>query len=98
MFEDENGHRPGDWTHRAQRRAQANTIVGKDDVPTDQRRKWYQDPFWIIFFLVFFWPVGLFCLWKSNWNTIVKVVVTIVVAILVIIVFDVSAQMSQYMG
>lgn len=98
MFEDEDGRRPGDWTHRAQRQRQANTIVGKDDVPADQQKKWYHETFWIIFFLVVLWPVGLYCMWRSDWNTIVKVVVTIVVAIIVAIAFSMSMQVNAMMS
>ncbi len=94
MFEDENGNRPGDWTHRAQRKQQANTIVGKDDAPKDQQKRWYQDTFWVIFFLIVFWPVGLFCLWKTDWSIAIKIVLTIVVAVMVIIAFNLSLQVN----
>ena len=39
--------------------------------------KWYQRTWAIILFLIIFFPVGLFLMWKySNWSKIAKGVVT----------------------
>lgn len=41
------------------------------------QKKWYQRPVWIIVLLIFFFPVGLFLMWKySNWNKTVKGIVS----------------------
>lgn len=47
--------------------------------------KWYQKTWVVILFLVFFFPVGLFLMWKySNWNKVVKGAVTGLFCILII--------------
>lgn len=91
IFKDENGRSYGDWSHRGQGRTRenANQIATHDD----EGPKWYNQTFWIIFFLVVIWPVGLVLMWRSacTWKTPVKVIVTIVLAFVVIL----SYQMSQ---
>ncbi len=69
-------------------REQANEIV-----TTDDEKKWYEQTFWIIFFLVIFWPVGLVLMWRGSctWHVAVKVVVTVVLLGVVVL----SYQMSQ---
>ena len=38
---------------------------------------WYKRTGWIVFWLVFFFPVGLFLMWKySNWKKIIKSAIT----------------------
>ena len=56
IFKDENGNSYGDWTHRGQGRTRENA---NNIVTTGDEKKWYDQTFWIIFFLVVFWPVGL---------------------------------------
>ena len=60
IFKDENGNSYGDWTHRGQGRTRdaANSIV-----TTGDEKKWYDQTFWIIFFLVVLWPdvPGCYC-------------------------------------
>lgn len=47
--------------------------------------KWYQKTWVIILFLIFFFPVGLFLMWRySNWNKVVKGIVTGLFCILII--------------
>lgn len=49
-------------------------------------QKWYEKNVSIILFLIFFFPVGLFFMWKySRWNKVVKIIISIVVALGVII-------------
>ena len=90
IFKDENGRSYGDWTRRGQGRTSehANEIV-----TTGDEKKWYEQTFWIIFFLVIFWPVGLVLMWRGSctWYTAVKVIVTIVLLGVVVL----SYQMSQ---
>ena len=76
IFKDENGNSYGDWTHRGQGRTRENA---NDIVTTGDEKKWYDQTFWIIFFLVVTWPVA------------VKIVVTIVLVGVVAL----SYQMSQ---
>lgn len=41
------------------------------------KKKWYQSNVAIIALLIFFFPVGLFLMWKyAGWNKVVKIVVT----------------------
>lgn len=40
-------------------------------------KKWYQKTGWILFFLIIFFPIGLFLMWKySNWNKIIKLILS----------------------
>lgn len=44
-------------------------------------KKWYQKTGWIIFFLIFFFPLGLFLMWKySSWKKTIKGIVTALLA------------------
>ena len=95
IFKDENGRSYGDWTHRDQGRTRenANDIAGVDD-----EKKWYHQTFWVIFFLVIFWPVGLYLMWRGTWPMPVKVIVTIAIAILVYISYTMSQAMLAVQG
>lgn len=90
IFKDENGNSYGDWTRRSQGRTHEHA---NDIVTTGGEKKWYDQTFWIIFFLVVLWPVGLVLMWRSacTWHVAVKVVVTIVLVGVVAL----SYQMSQ---
>lgn len=91
MAERNDEHRPGDWTHKGQRTYEsANTIV-KDP----GAKKWYQETFWIVLFLVIFWPVGLVLMWRSDWHVAVKAIVTAVLAVMVWFSFSMSMAVSQ---
>ncbi len=82
-FKDENGRAYGDWTHRAQRtREEANRIVGKDD--DANQKKWYDQNFYIIMFLLLFWPVGLVLAWRSSWPVWAKILVTLLIAAMMV--------------
>ena len=50
----------------------------------NNNKKWYQKTSWIIFFLIFFFPVGLFLMWKSDWKKTPKVLISIFYAWIVI--------------
>lgn len=76
---DNDERRPGDWLHKSQRTYEsANTIIKEPGA-----KKWYQETFWIIFFLVLFWPVGLVLMWRSDWHIAVKIAVTVALAVMV---------------
>ncbi len=48
-------------------------------------QKWYEKNVAIILSLIFFFPVGLFLMWKySNWNKIAKIIVSVFIGIAVI--------------
>ena len=51
-----------------------------------QKEKWYQKSWVIVLFLIFFWPVGLFLMWKykKNWKKPVKIIITVLLAIIVL--------------
>ncbi|WP_165055309.1 MULTISPECIES: holotricin-3 [unclassified Adlercreutzia] len=76
-----NERRPGDWQHRSHR--EANTIVRDPSA-----KKWYRETFWIIFFLVVLWPVGLVLMWRGDWPLPVKCVVTAALAVIVFMVWS----------
>lgn len=43
---------------------------------------WYRKEVWIIVLLIFFFPAGLYLMWKySGWNKIIKVIITIILAL-----------------
>ncbi len=90
ILKDENGNSYGDWTHRGQGRTRENA---NDIITEDDEKKWYDQTFWIIFFLVVLWPVGLVLMWRRacTWHVAVKVVVTIVLLFMAML----SYQMSQ---
>lgn len=48
-------------------------------------KNWYEKNWAIILFLILFFPVGIFLMWKySNWNKILKIVISVVFALIVI--------------
>ena len=48
--------------------------------------KWYKKTGWIFALLIFFFPVGLFLMWKyTNWSTVAKSIISAVIGILAII-------------
>ena len=48
-------------------------------------QKWYEKSLAIILFLIFFFPVGLFLMWKySKWNKVAKIVISILLGLIVI--------------
>lgn len=48
--------------------------------------KWYQKTWIIVLFIIFFFPVGLFLMWKyTDWKKPIKIVVTIVLVVMVFI-------------
>lgn len=47
--------------------------------------KWYEQTWVIVLFLIFFFPVGLFLMWRyAKWPTVVKIIVTVGIAVLFI--------------
>ena len=76
IFKDENGRSYGDWTRRGQGRTSEHA---NDIVTTGDEKKWYDQTFWIVFFLIVLWPVGLVMMWRGacTWHVAVKVIVTI---------------------
>ena len=45
---------------------------------TENTKKWYQKTGFIILLLIFFFPVGLFLMWKyTNWGKKVKIAISI---------------------
>lgn len=49
----------------------------KKEVPSSNFKNWYEKTAWIIFFLIFFFPVGLFLMWKSNWKKAPKIIISL---------------------
>lgn len=50
-------------------------------------KKWYEKTGWIIFFLIVFFPVGLFLMWKSKWKMPPKIIVSVLYALGIIVYF-----------
>jgi len=72
---DDDGRRVGDWQHKGMRK-DANDLVRDPG-----QQPWYQQNFWIIIFLLAFWPVGIVLCWRSSWPLVVKVLASAFVAV-----------------
>ena len=56
-----------------------------DPQHNNDKKKWYQSTLWIILWLILFFPVGLFLMWKySDWKKPVKFIVTVFFAFAII--------------
>lgn len=77
--------KPGDWQRRDLRQ-DANDLIEDPNA-----KVWHRQTFWIVFFLVVFWPVGIVLCWKSDWHVVAKVLATVFVAFVVYF----SVTMSQ---
>ena len=81
----DDNRRAGDWQRRDLRQ-------NADDLIEEPNAKpWHRQTFWIVFFLVIFWPVGIVLCWKSNWHIAIKIIVTVLIAFCVYF----SVTMSQ---
>ncbi|CBL05031.1 MAG: holotricin-3 [Gordonibacter pamelaeae] len=69
--------RAGDW-QRKDLRQNANDLM-EDPNP----KKWHQQTFWIVFFLLVFWPVGIVLVWRSGWHVVAKVLASVYVVVAV---------------
>lgn len=57
--------------------------------PMDQLVAWYERPSYVICLLIFFFPVGLFLMWRNmKWNFTVKIIITIITLILAFLYFS----------
>ncbi len=81
--------RPGDWQRRDLRKS-ANDLV-EDENP----KKWYDQTFWIVFFVVVFWPVGIVLVWRSRWNIVVKIAITAALALVVYVAWSMQQTALQ---
>lgn len=85
----DNERRPGDWQRR-DLRENANDLVEDPDP-----KKWYKQTFWIVFFVLVFWPVGLVLAWRSDWHIVAKVLATVFVVVTVYFSWTMSQAVSQ---
>ena len=88
----EDGRKPGDWQRREQRAAASDLASSSDE------KRWYDQTFWIVFFLIVFCPVGLVLMWRTSWNVAVKVVVTLFVVAAVCFNFARVQSVQQMQG
>ena len=88
----EDGRRPGDWQRREERAAADDLVRSSDEL------KWYDQTFWIVFFLVVFCPVGLVLMWRTGWNVVVKAVVTLFIVVAVCFNFSMIQSVQQMQG
>ena len=54
--------RAGDWQKRDLRK-NANDLIEEPN-----QKAWCKQTFWIVFFLIVFWPVGIVLCWRSSWR------------------------------
>ena len=69
--------RAGDWQKRDLRK-NAN-----DPTEEPNQKAWCKQTFWIVFFLIVFWPVGIVLCWRSSWHIVAKVLASVAVAFMV---------------
>lgn len=81
--------RPGDW-QRKDLRKYANDLE-EDPNP----KKWHKQTFWIVFFLLIFWPVGIVLTWRSDWHIVAKIAASLFVVVAVYFSFSMSQAVSQ---
>lgn len=63
------------------RLSEKNTMNNRNKSGKNQKKKWYEKNKWIIFWLIIFFPVGLFLMWKySGWKKIVKSIISLFLA------------------
>ena len=70
-----------------------NISVNQEPSPTNGK-KWHEKTGWIIFFLIFFFPVGLFLMWKSDWKKTPKIIISALFA-LSLILYAFSPKLEQ---
>ena len=66
--------RAGDWQKRDLRK-NANDLIEEPN-----QKAWYKQTFWIVFFLIVFWPVGIVLCWRNSWHIVAKVLASVAVA------------------
>ena len=81
--------RPGDWQRRDLRQ-HANDLQGEPNP-----KKWYDQTFWIVFFLIVFAPAGLVMMWRTNWNIVLKIAVTLFMIVAVYFNYTMMQTMQQ---
>ncbi|MEG1166426.1 MAG: hypothetical protein RSD93_00050, partial [Gordonibacter sp.] len=86
--------RPGDW-QRKDLRQRADDEVDEYNASNSNGKKWHQQTFWIIFFLVVFWPVGIVLCWRSDWHVAFKIVASVLVAVAVCASYNMYLTVQQ---
>lgn len=71
-----------------------NSHVNNTSPSNNNGKKWHEKTGWIIFFLIFFFPVGLFFMWKSNWKKTPKIIFSALFA-LSLILYAFSPKLEQ---
>ena len=87
----DDNRRPGDWQRRDLRQ-DANDLMEEPN-----QKKWYNQTFWVIFFLVIFWPVGIVLAWRSDWHIAAKIAASVFVVVAVYFSYNMSLAV-QAMG
>ncbi len=60
-------------------------------------KKWYEQTWVIVLFLIFFWPVGLFLMWRfADWKKAVKTIVTVVISAYFVICIIIGIVMMAF--
>lgn len=65
----------------------------------ENQQKWHQKPVTAVLFLIFFFPVGLYLMWKNNlWSKTTRVIVSVFFGLLVVgnLVNDKKGSTSNY--
>lgn len=62
-------------------------------------KRWYQKSLWIIVFLIIFWPIGVYFMWRyASWKPSVKVVVSALELLFFVIFIVGAANASPYIN
>ncbi|MDK2771264.1 MAG: hypothetical protein KYX68_03395 [Flavobacterium sp.] len=65
----------------------------------ENQQKWHQKPVTAVLFLIFFFPVGLYLMWKNNlWSKTARIIVSVFFGLLVVgnLVNDKKSSTSNY--
>ncbi|MCD8316843.1 MAG: holotricin-3 [Eggerthellaceae bacterium] len=79
MANNQNVHKQGDWVHKEKRTKESANRIIRDP----NEKKWYDQVFWIVFFLVIFWPVGVVLMFRQKWPWVVKILVCVALVFLI---------------
>ncbi len=90
----DDNRRPGDW-QRKDLRQHADNQVDEYNAERAGGKKWHQQTFWIIFFLLVFWPVGIVLCWRSDWHIAFKIIASAYVAFAVYFSYNAMQVVQQ---
>lgn len=87
-------HAPQPQQSSTYQQPQTTNYASENNTP--KAEKWYKNTLVIVFLLVFFFPVGLFLMWKfTDWKKSFKIIISIVIALFVLGVIFIDSEPSE---